>query len=865
MATIMSTGQITIVDLTDQRTSSFYLQANQSKIQTYNSNTGVFSPDYATANGKIEITPSFFFGNEDYSSSINGTIRYYVNDSETAATIIASSSSSSADYYQKGNNLYIQKNIGTNTLTGTILRVKAVIAENSIKDQKTQLYNTTIEATIEFARVNSGVDGDKGASVSKIEQQYLMSDSATTVPDNTDSNWGSTYEQWTTGKYLWIRTKITYSDPTATPSTWVEYTAPYCDSSWQAAADGVLSLSERIDGVDELLEALQKEVDGAIETWYMAGDPNKLSRYPWYDSSLTVQDTEAEHEGDLYFDTDSGKSYRFFKQQDGTYKWQVITDSELTQAMQDIQNLQTEVDGKVAIYYNETAPSVDSVHIDDLWIKPDGNFYQCTGTIVDGKETNKKWELASVSIDAVTVEYAEHTSNTVAPTSGWSASAPAWSPDKYVWQRTKTTFKDNAAQAIYSDPVCISAAAARGITVSGEQVFKSTDAGATYLPSSITLSALCTGGLTAGKWYYKNGTSWTATSTTGASFSITSGHAAFGTGTTATIKVESADGGYYDIISLYKVADGKNGTNGSSTSSVFLTNENITFAADKDGKVAATTVTCKVVAYTGTTKKTPTVGTISGAVTGMTVAKESATSNEIPIKITIAAGSTLGSTGITSGTLSVPITSPVNTTLTINWSKVNTGATGATGAAGANAVFGVVESVSGKVIFSNEDESNIALRATLYVGGTDTTATSYSWTSIPSGITKTGRDITVTRDDIAGARSFVCSMVYKGVTYKDSIAISDKVDSIYCVLESTAGDKFTNGNIETRLKCRVFDASLGEVDTAGTAYTYTWEKYVDGSKDTTWRTTGQVIGKEIEITDQDVTAKATFACTVTKA
>jgi hypothetical protein len=91
---------------------------------------------------------------------------------------------------------------------------------------------------------------------------------------------------------------------------------------------------------------------------------------------------------------------------------------------------------------------------------------------------------------------------------------------------------------------------------------------------------------------------------------------------------------------------------------------------------------------------------------------------------------------------------------------------------------------------------------------------------------------------VPSARSFTCSISYKGNEYKDTIAISDKVDSIYCVLESTAGDKFTNSNIETRLKCRVFNASLGEVDMAGTDYVYTWEKYVDGSKDTTWRTTG---------------------------
>jgi hypothetical protein len=163
-----------------------------------------------------------------------------------------------------------------------------VIVEGSIEDLKTHLYNTTIEATIEFARVNSGIDGEKGASVSKVEQEFLLSDSSSTVPDPTDSRWGPTHEEWSTGKFLWIRTKVTYYDETRNPSTWVEYTAPYCDSSWKAAADGVLSLSERIDGVDELIEALQKEVDGAIETWYMAGDPNELSSYPWYDSSLTT-------------------------------------------------------------------------------------------------------------------------------------------------------------------------------------------------------------------------------------------------------------------------------------------------------------------------------------------------------------------------------------------------------------------------------------------------------------------------------------------------------------------------------------------------------------------------------------------------
>lgn len=862
MATIMSTGQITIVDLTDQRSSSFYLQANRSKIQTHDVNKGIYSPNYASGE-PITITPSFFFGNEDYSSSIEqDDISYYINSSTEAVTKYSAVDSATGDYYQVGANLTIAQNIGQGTLTGTVLRIKAVIEADKIQDQKTKLYNSKIETTIEFARVDSGIDGDKGASVTNVEQQYLMTESSTIVPDISDSGWATTHDEWSQGKYLWIRTAITYYDVNANPTTWIEYTAPYCDSSWKAAADGVLSLSERIDGVDELIEALQKEVDGAIETWYLDGDPTALGfENPWPST-----DTNEEHIGDLYFDTETGKSYRYFKQSDSSYAWQIITDTELTQAMSDIKDLQTVVDGKVTIYYDETEPALDGVHIDDLWIKPGGNFYQCVGTKnADGTETNKSWSLANISIDSVTIEYAESISNTEAPETGWSPTSPTWSADSYVWQRTVTTFKDSAKETHYSDPVCISAAAARSIMISGEQVFKSVD-GETYSPSSITLTANCMGGLTAGAWYYKNGNSWVTTGVTGNTFEITSGHVAFGNGTTATIKVEATQSAtYYDIISLYKVADGQNGDNGAPASSVFLTNENITFAGDKNGQVAAITLTSNVVAYTGTTKVTPTVGTITGAPDGMTITKGSVSNNEIPITITIANNATLGGSGAQSGTLVVPITSPVTTSLHITWSKVNTGQTGS---AGADAIFAIVESASGKVVFTDTESGNITLKAYLYKGGSvQTDNVTYSWTSIPTGgITGNGNENTliVARDDVPSARSFVCAITYNGKTYTDSIALSDKTDAIYCNIESSAGNIFTNGNIESTLKCRVFDA-YGEVDSEGTKYTYTWEKYVGGIKDANWHTTGYVTGKTISIDSDDVTAKATFSCTITSA
>lgn len=853
MANAISTGQITLVDLTDQRTSSFYLQADQSKIQTYDVNKKSYSPDYTK--NHVTITPVFFFGNDNYSDKLtSNNLSYKVNGNNVS--IYGASATPTADYYQKGSILTIQQNIGVNNINGTAIRVEAFVAEDGIEDSKTGLKNSEeIVATIEFALVTSGQDGGNGISVTNVEQQYITSASATIVPNKTDSGWSPANPTWKEGEYLWIRTKITYSNGK------IEYTDPYCDSSWKAAVDGVLQLNERINGVDDLIEALQKEVDGAIETWYLEGDPTATGFVnPW-----PADDTKDEHIGDLYFDTNTGKSYRYFKKDDGNYVWQIITDSELTQAMQDIQNLQTEVDGKVTIYYDKTEPNLNSVNIDDLWIKPDGNFYQCTGTKnADGTVSNKKWELANITIDTVTIEYAEHTSNVTAPNSGWKPTAPAWSANKYVWQRTVTTFKDNAKQTHYSDPVCISAAAARGITISGEQVFKSTD-GTSYLPTNIVLTANTMGGLTIGGWYYKNGNTWTTLNSTASTQSIGYNHAAFLNGAVATIKVQSAeDASYYDIISLYKVTDGQKGEDGKSTSSVFLTNENITFVADEFGKIAATSITCNVVAYTGTTKVTPQVGTISGAVTGMTVTKQTVAGNEVPIKIQIAANATLGGAGAQNGSITVPVNAPVKTNLIITWSKVNVGATGA---AGNDAVFAVVESRSGTV-FTDSDASDtkIELEAMLYVGGSISTDCTYTWDSIPDGSiqTKPGSPniAVIQSSDVVNIRTYICTITAKdGKTYSDRITINDKKDTYYIVITSSNGDKFTNGNTNTTLTCHVYGPN-GEVDTTGTKYFYTWQKYdVNSETSTTLNSESQ---KSIEVTPGQIDGKAVFTCAITE-
>lgn len=865
MANAISTGQITLVDLTDQRTSSFYLQANQSKIQILdvNKETNKYEPDYTTAAGSIKITPAFFFGNDDNTNKLNETnLKYTINGTEVKS--ISSTATTSDAFYQEGNQLIIQENIGNGEFVNfTSLRIVATIAANGIEDSKTGLKNDkAIEATIEFALVRTGEDGATGAagiSVVNVTQEYALSSSSTQAPDEKSDEWKPSNPTWIKDRYLWIRTKIEYSNGQ------IEYTTPYCDSSWKIAADGVASLNSELDSIKGTLETMQGEIDGAIETWYLPGDPTKEGfTNPWANTG----DTDEQHIGDLYFDTETGKSYRFFKENE-TYKWQIISDTELSDAIKNIETLRTDVDSKVTIFYTEIDDETISPRVDDLLINSEGIFYQYQ------KNGEKyEWVLASYSIETVIMQYAQTDSNTVEPLSeDWKTESPQWIPGKYIWQRTVTYYKDGVKDPDYSKAICISAAAARSIAISGEQVFKSTD-GTNYFPLNITLTANLVGGLTIKGWYYKTADSWTSLNSTESSINIAPTHPAFNGSTVATIKVESnEDASFYDVLSLYKVTDGQKGEDGEdgvTPKSVFLTNENITFAANAEGQVAARTVTCNVVAYDGVTKVTPTIGTITGGLSNqLTITAGMPIGNEIPLSITVAANATLGGAEERSGVISIPITSPVETILTINWSKVNTGATGAAGAAGADAIQALVETTDGRIIFTDNNPNNITLQAKLLVGGKiQTENVTYSWTGIPqietNAVLSTNSTLEVNRDDVPSARSFVCTISYKGNSYIHSIAITDKKDPVYIVIESSAGDKFTNGNVNTTLTCKVYDAN-GEVDIVGSKYTYTWEKFDKNGNKVEWADkTTEKLGKVISVTSNDVDSKNIFSCSITE-
>lgn len=356
---------------------------------------------------------------------------------------------------------------------------------------------------------------------------------------------------------------------------------------------------------------------------------------------------------------------------------------------------------------------------------------------------------------------------------------------------------------------------AKSAWISGEQVFKYSADGNTVLPLQITLTANLQN-VTMGQWEYRNSSSeWVAYPTTadnanitGTTLNVKPTHTIW-VGDSATIRITTSDVNIGDTTSIYKVANGGQGDPGIDASIAFLTNENITFAGNASGEVGTTSVVCNVVAYTGDSPVTPTVGTITGNPDGMSVSKGAASNNQIPITISITNGSTLGGSGQQSGTLSVPITSPVSVTLNITWSKVNTGASGN------NAVVFSLYAPGGTVFTNGSGE--LTVQSSAYEGAVPiTSGASYVWEKYVSGdwvpvSGETSDSLNVDGASVAGLATFRCTMTYETKDYVDVITLIDKTDNYQADIDSTAGDVFKNSVGTTCLICRLWQNGT-EVD-----------------------------------------------------
>lgn len=152
----------------------------------------------------------------------------------------------------------------------------------------------------------------------------------------------------------------------------------YDSSTKQLSVKGKISAKSTVDGKElsqyfNKIAELQNQVDGAIETWFYDGVPT-LKNAPAI--SWKTDNDKKIHLGDLYYNNKTGKAYRFAKDSN-TYKWTIITDTDIAKALSDARMAQETANGKMKVFsVQPTTP----YQVGDIWVNAtypsDGSTYK---------------------------------------------------------------------------------------------------------------------------------------------------------------------------------------------------------------------------------------------------------------------------------------------------------------------------------------------------------------------------------------------------------------------------------------------------------------------------------------------------------
>lgn len=142
-----------------------------------------------------------------------------------------------------------------------------------------------------------------------------------------------------------------------------------------------------------ILSEIQSQLDGQIEQFFETYDPT-LTNAPAKD--WTTNQMEENHLGDLFYNTESGKVFRFIKN-GSVYSWQVLQDSEVAQALALANDALALAKTKRRIF---TSTPYTPYEVGDLWVQGgSGDIMRCKTSRATGSYTSSDWEKASKYTD----------------------------------------------------------------------------------------------------------------------------------------------------------------------------------------------------------------------------------------------------------------------------------------------------------------------------------------------------------------------------------------------------------------------------------------------------------------------------------
>ena len=552
-----------------------------------------------------------------------------------------------------------------------------------------------LSAVFTIVKVKSGRDGEDGANgtsvtVKSTSVTYAVSTSGTTAPA---SGWSATIPSVPVGQYLWSKTVVTYSDGKST-------TTHSCSYQGKDGADGTPGAAGANGKTSYVHFAYAKSADGntGFSTTYFSGalyvgtctdfntaDPTSYTAYTW--ARLKGEDgapgNGIKSTAVTYQVSTSGTT-------PPTGTWSGSIPSVAANQYLWTRTVITYTDNTTSTSYSVGKMGANGAKGDKGDTGPAG---------ADGD-----------GIVSVSNTYQIGSSGTTAPTGSWSATVPSPQKGKYLWTKTVTTYKKSDPTTVYSVSYYgTDGTAAKYVRVAGDQVFiYANNFQGDPTPTSITLTATLTG--TSGyQWSYKQVGQTSFTNISGATsqtYALAHNNSTVW-GSAKSVTIRCTSGGVYDEMTIAKVSsgtngkngkDGTNGTNGKDGAAgkngadaytIILGNESHAFQGTTSAAIAASTK-CEVIAYKGATRVAATIGTITGAPSGMSTSISSNGTTSASFTVSVTSSLTTGQ-----GVLTVPITVD-GKSFTKNFSfsvafKGNTGATGATGPKGDAAVFYTIE------------------------------------------------------------------------------------------------------------------------------------------------------------------------------
>jgi hypothetical protein len=146
-----------------------------------------------------------------------------------------------------------------------------------------------------------------------------------------------------------------------------------------------------------ILSEMQAQLDGQIEQFFYDYDPT-ASNVPA--GNWTSDDDKESHLGDLFYNTSSGKVWRWIKS-GNAYAWQELKDTELVEALELANEALALSKNKNRIF---TATPTTPYDVGDLWVQgASGGIYKCKTARLTGSYSSSDWDVAAKYTDDTAV------------------------------------------------------------------------------------------------------------------------------------------------------------------------------------------------------------------------------------------------------------------------------------------------------------------------------------------------------------------------------------------------------------------------------------------------------------------------------